>query len=49
MEPNLWPHFAKIGKKRAQKCLEALIKNPATFVSPEFSPRTAAKGIMEKY
>ena len=35
--------------KWAQKCLEASIKNPATFVSQEFSPRTAAKIMMEKY
>ena len=40
MEPNFWP-------KWAQKYLEASIKNLATFVSQEFSPRTAAKIIME--
>ena len=31
------------------KNLEALIKNPATFISQEFRPLTATKIIMEKY
>ena len=49
MESNFWPHFAKILAEKGSKMFEGLNKNPATFVSQEFSPRTAAKGIMEKY
>ena len=46
MEPNFCKNLAEMGSKVLR---EALIKNPATFVSQEFGPRTAAKIIMEKY
>ena len=42
MEPNFCKNLAEMGSK-------VLIKNPATFVSQEFGPRTAEKIIMEKY
>ena len=48
MEPNFCKNLAEMGSK-VLRGLNLLIKNPATFISQEFGPRTAAKIIMEKY